>query len=136
MYHLELNDNLFNSIDKLFNLPLSSNPRQQAPPLNFIERDEEYVATLEVPGYLKEDISLSVESSKLLITGKKSSEREIIRDKDKVLIRESSSTNFSRMVPIPRSVSDDLISASLDDGILTITMPKSPGSINRSIDIK
>jgi HSP20 family protein len=100
------------------------------PRTNVQETDSAYVLTLEMPGLRKEDIDVNFEDDTLIVKGERSEETE---DKG-VVRREFRSTRFERSFAV-KGTDRDQIKAKMEDGILTITLPKTPEKVGRKIDV-
>lgn len=107
-----------------------------SPKLDMIEQENQYLVELEVPGLTKDDIEIQMEQGNLIVTGTRKSQREIENTSDKYYRKESYTGTFTRSVPIPLNANDDAITANVNNGILTITLPKSPGSLRRQIEVE
>lgn len=129
---------LFNSFfnDSFFKNALDMPRETWTPRIDFLEQEDQYVVEVEAPGIRKDDITISLEEGQLVISGTKSSQREIKHDTDRYYRRESYSGTFSRAIRLPQSVNEDQISATMQNGVLVVTLPKSPGSITRQIEIE
>ncbi|WP_255169926.1 Hsp20/alpha crystallin family protein [Natrononativus amylolyticus] len=103
--------------------------------LDVAEYDEEFVVTVDVPGYEKEDIEVRLSGETLHVAGER--ERETDEEADTYLRRERTARSFSRRVRLPDPVDAEDVSASVDNGVLTVTLAKlEPASASRSIDIE
>ncbi|EJD52263.1 small heat shock protein [Auricularia subglabra TFB-10046 SS5] len=80
-------------------------------------------ATFELPGLKKEDIAIDVHNGRLTVSGEVKSSTE--ENKDGFVVRERRSGRFSRVLQLPQDAKPDSVSASLNDGVLTVTFPKS-----------
>ena len=80
-----------------------------------------YVIEAELPGFKKEDITVSVEEDVLTVTATRKEEKS--DKKDGYLRRERSYGSFSRSFDVSQ-VEADRITGSLEDGILTLQLPK------------
>jgi HSP20 family protein len=89
------------------------------------EDKDNYYATFEVPGVKKEDVKLELNDRLLTVT---------VARKEKSGDTESSYTS-ARSISVPDSVKSDAIVAKLEDGILTVTLPKSEERKPRNIDV-
>lgn len=100
------------------------------------EDDKEYTVKVDVPGMDKDDIHLAYSDGLLTISGHRSTFKDD-SDKKKNLVRqERSEGSVSRSFSLP-NVDKKNISAKLDDGVLTITLPKaSPVEDEDSITIE
>ncbi|EDR00528.1 uncharacterized protein LACBIDRAFT_192054 [Laccaria bicolor S238N-H82] len=79
-------------------------------------------ATFELPGLKKEDIHLEIQNGRLSV----SADSKISKDYEEggYAVRERRYGKFSRTLQLPQGVKDDGIKASMDNGLLTITFPK------------
>lgn len=87
------------------------------------DRDEELVLTAELPGFDKEDIDVRVTDRTLRLEaeyegGTEEADGEYVR-------RERRRASVTRSIPLPEAVETDDISATYNNGILTVQMPKS-----------
>lgn len=100
------------------------------------EDDKEYTVKVDVPGMNRDDIHLAYSDGILTISGHRSTFKDD-SDKKKSLVRqERSEGSVSRSFSLP-NVDKKNISAKLDNGVLTITLPKaSPVEDEDSITIE
>lgn len=100
------------------------------------EDDKEYTVKVDVPGMNRDDIHLAYSDGILTISGHRSTFKND-SDKKKNLVRqERSEGSVSRSFSLP-NVDKKNISAKLDNGVLTITLPKtSPVEDEDSITIE
>lgn len=104
------------------------------PPIEIVEEPEAFVAKVDLPGFSKDDIKVTVEENILRITGQRKSEKDI---KDKNVIKsERYYGEFSRAITLPGAVDTSKIRAEYKQGVLTLTMPKKETAKARTIDIK
>jgi len=105
-----------------------------APAVDIAEQENEYVVKVELPGVAKDEVKISVESNILTIKGEKKQEKE---EKNKNFHRvERSYGSFQRSFTLPSTVKNDKIDAVFNNGILTITMPKSEEAKPKQIEVK
>ncbi len=104
------------------------------PAIDIIDRGKELVVKADMPGVGKEDIDISLHDDTLTITGEVKAEKETKEDNYYHMERRSSS--FSRSVSVPFKVEADKISASLKNGVLTVTLPKSEAAETRKIKVE
>jgi HSP20 family protein len=103
--------------------------------LDLAEHDDEFVVTVDVPGYDSDGLTSTLSGETLLISGER--EREATADEDDSYIRrEREMQSFSRQVQLPEPVDADGVEATVNNGVLTIALPKlEPSEEARSIDI-
>ncbi|KAJ3521429.1 hypothetical protein NMY22_g12327 [Coprinellus aureogranulatus] len=79
-------------------------------------------ATFEFPGLKKEDVNIEVHDGRLTVSAesKVSSEHK----EEGYAVRERRYGKFSRTLQLPQGVKEEEIKASLENGILTVTFPK------------
>ncbi|KAI0759339.1 HSP20-like chaperone [Irpex lacteus] len=80
-------------------------------------------ATFELPGLKKEDVNIDVHNNVLSISGESKISSD--RDENGYAVRERRYGKFSRSIPLPEGVKSEEIKAGLENGVLTVTFPKS-----------
>ena len=96
-----------------------------APAINVIEDDKDYKVEVAAPGMKKEDFNVNVtDDNYLVLTMEKKNETKDEDKKRKYLRREFSYHKFEQSLALPEDVNKDEIKASVNDGILTIEIPK------------
>lgn len=94
-----------------------------APAVNVIENETDYKIEVAAPGMTKEDFNIHLaDDNQLVITMEKKNESK--NDNSKYLRREFSYSKFQQALVLPEDVEKDHISASVNDGVLTIDLPK------------
>ena len=113
-----------------------------APAINVIENEKDYKVELAAPGMTKEDFNIQLgNEGELTITMEKKSDtkEEPKNENKKYLRREFSYTKFQQSFVLPDDVDKAKISASVNDGVLTIDLPKQPieekANASRAIEI-
>jgi HSP20 family protein len=101
--------------------PLRSSLIGDALKIDLQDNEKDYVVEAEVPGIPKDNIHLSLEDGRLHISV---SQEEVKEEKDKHYVhRERRYSSMARNIYLADAASEG-IKAKLDDGILTITVPK------------
>ena len=85
------------------------------------EKDGNYVLSAELPGFKKEDISIDLDKDCLTISAERKSEQN--EDDGSFVRRERYYGAYSRSFNV-RGIDTDAITASYNDGVLSLTMPK------------
>jgi HSP20 family protein len=105
-----------------------------APSMDISETKDSLVAKVEVPGMEQKDIQISLQENLLTIKGEKKQEKE---EKDERYHRvERSYGTFMRSVRLPVGVDASKVTATFKNGLLTVTLPKTPASKGTMIPIK
>lgn len=102
------------------------------PKVNIVYNDEAYVLRFAVPGYKKEQFSVTNHNNELLVKASVESNT----DDSKYQRREFEVLGFERRFKMADDVEHELIVASYSDGILTVTLPKKAQQVPREIDVK
>lgn len=108
--------------------------RTVSPALDVVERNDEFVVTCDLPGVELSDLDISVSDNVLTIKGEKRSEKS---DKGrKVYRKETWEGGFQRTLSMPKSIDSARTSATLKNGILTISLPKREEVKPRQISVR
>jgi HSP20 family protein len=100
------------------------------PRTNIAEADDAFVFTMEMPGMDKQDVSVNIEGDTLIVRAEKSEQQE-----EKGLIRrEYRSTKFERSFNV-NGINRESVKAKMENGILTVTLPKAADKVGKKIDI-
>lgn len=79
-------------------------------------------ATFELPGLKSEDVDIEVQQNRLTVSGEFN--RGESREKSGYAVRERRHGKFSRTIQLPTGVKPEEVKAKMDDGLLTVTFPK------------
>jgi HSP20 family protein len=105
-----------------------------APTVDVSENETVVIVRAELPGIVPHDLDISVTGDRLTIAGEK---KETVEKKDQdVYQRESRFGSFSRTISLPASVDQQQMSAEYTNGVLTVTLKKSPSATAKKIPIK
>lgn len=115
-------------IDTLFNTTLAdamgTDFTVSSPSVNIVEHDAQYVMQLAAPGLEKSDFSLNIENDYLVISAEKKTEKEETGKGGKFTRREFNFSSFKRSFQLDDNINREGISASYENGVLSITLPK------------
>lgn len=103
------------------------------PALDLSETPDAYIVELAVPGMKAEDLNVTIENGVLSISGEvKKSAEEHERNYHRIERRYG---RFSRSITLPSTVRGDAIEARLENGVLTLRVPKAEEVKPRKIHI-
>ena len=96
-----------------------------APAINVLETEKEYKVELAAPGMTKDDFNVRIdEDNNLVISMEKKTENKEEKKEGRYLRREFSYSKFQQTLILPDDVDKDKIDAKVNDGVLTIELPK------------
>ena len=139
MLTLMKNNDWFPTVfDDFFNNGFMPRANSTAPAVNVKESDKEYTMELAAPGIKKEYCRVGINDEGFLTVAIENKQEHKHEDKNHhYLRREFSYSNYEQNYTLPDDVEKDNISAKVEDGILTITMPKTAPKekVTKSIEI-
>jgi HSP20 family protein len=101
-------------------------------PVDVIVRDDDYTLSAFLPGVNADNLNIEIIDDTVTIEG----EIDIQRDEnDHYLLAERPSGKFRRVITLPDAVDADKTDAELQNGVLTLTIPKSELARPRKIKI-
>ena len=86
------------------------------------ELDDKYKIEMDIPGYKKEDITIKLDCGKLVVSAQKDTAEDT--STKKYICKERASSFIERSFNLWTSVDETKISASMEDGVLSIELPK------------
>lgn len=102
--------------------------------IDVFQTPETIVVKSTIAGVKPSDIDISINNDMLTIRGKRDLEETI--QEDNYLYRECYWGSFSRSIILPVEVEADKIDAVLENGVLTVTLPKAKNAKQISIKVK
>ncbi len=107
-----------------------------SPAIDMYQTDNDVVVKAALPGVKADEVQINVSGDVLTIRGEtKHDEEETLKDKS-WHIREHRWGAFERSIMLPTNVKSEKAKADFDNGILTITLPKSEEVKPKTITIK
>ncbi|KAI0326821.1 HSP20-like chaperone [Cubamyces sp. BRFM 1775] len=98
--------------------------RPMRPRMDLHEDQEKNLVTasFELPGLTKENVQIDVKDNVLTVSGESTLSTE--RDEKGYSVRERRYGKFSRSLPLPQGIKPEEIKASMNNGVLTVTFPR------------
>ncbi len=104
------------------------------PALDIYQTSNEVVLKAALPGLKPEDVSIDITGDILTIKGESKAEQEI--KKEDYLHQEQTYGAFSRSIALPGGLQSDKAEATVEDGVLTLTIPKAEEVKPKAIKVK
>ena len=127
---MSLFDDFFDSM-----LGAWDNYSSRVPAVDVEETPSEFIIKVEMPGFSENDVKITVDKHVLHISGEVN-EEDKEKEGKKYLIRERRHESFDRSFSLPDGLDESKISAGFENGILTVTLPKTPEEQPRKIEVK
>jgi HSP20 family protein len=107
-----------------------------APTLDVAETKEAMVVTAEMPGVDPKEIAITLTGDLLTLKGEKGKEVTEGGKEDRYLRVERSYGAFLRSVRLPMAVDGSKVTATFKNGVLVVTLPKTPAAKGTTIPVK
>lgn len=106
-----------------------------SPRLNVTETEKTFQVQAEMPGVKKEDVKVAIDKQRVTIEAETKHEEEK-REGENLVYAERTARKFMRSFMLPTEVDDAGADARLEDGILTLTLPKKQASAAKRLTIQ
>jgi HSP20 family protein len=127
-------DQFFDDPFTLLSIPSMRSVSDFMPRIDVSETDAAMQVTAELPGMEEKDIQISLENDALVISGEKKSD---VEEKGKSYHRvERTYGSFQRVIPLVGDVQEDKVEASFKNGVLHVTLPKTPAAAKQTHKIQ
>ena len=127
----QLNERMRRMLEQTFG-GLLDEPAGWIPAVDVEETEDAYVLEAELPGVKREDVNIEVSGNEIAITGEIKQ-----REREGVLRRRTRRVGqFEFRVSLPGEVNPEGVDAKLNDGVLTVRVPKAERAQRRRIEVK
>lgn len=119
----------------LFEEAFGASPARRgwAPAADLWEAEDAFRLEMELPGFDRDDVELAVNDGTLTVRGRRPA-GEAAEDAT-YLMRERADQQFSRSFRLPASVDAEAVDATLRNGVLHVTLPKTAEARPRKIEV-
>ena len=124
----------FYSGERLLPVPGEKMPALRTAVADVQETDENVIATVELPGMKKENITLTVTENMLEVKAETKEEEK--EEKEGYKSWRSRYRGFYRRLPLPSAVDSESAKATYRNGVLEVTMPKVEKKKKKEISIE
>jgi HSP20 family protein len=104
------------------------------PQLDITESDQHVTVQVELPGVDPQDVQIELRGNALALSGEKRDVHDETRGGQQYSERRYG--RFSRTIPLPSGIDPDQVDAAYKDGVLTITLAKSPAAQPQQIPVR
>jgi len=130
-------DEMLDRFERVFGMPMRRalvETRGWGPLVEMVDKEDEILLKVELPGVKKGDIRVSVTGDVLTLEGERKQEAEV-KEEDYYCC-ERSYGKFYREITLPAGINREKISSEYKDGVLEIHMPKAEEAKPKEIEIK
>jgi HSP20 family protein len=107
--------------------------RRWIPAMDLIETGEHFVLKADLPGISENDVNIEVENNVLTVSGERKTEHE---EKHEGYYRLERATGaFARSLTLPEGIDAEAVSATFDNGVLEVRIPKPAQAQPRKVQI-
>jgi HSP20 family protein len=129
---------IFDDLDSIINSTIVSSPKNnranRITGVSMKDTDEQVQVNVELPGVAKEDVKVNVNDGLLTISAER--KQPELKDQEQWIRNEISYGTFERSITLPYSVDVEKVSASHENGILRIVLPKHENAKPKQIQIR
>ncbi len=121
-------------MDKMFSrVPFFGTTEFQFPLVNLYDARDVLYVVAEIPGVPKENIEINYQDGALTIAGKREFKKY---GQSELLRQEQPEGDFEKIIRIPMSIKSNEIKAKFEDGMLTVSLPKTEEAKPRQIAVE
>jgi HSP20 family protein len=128
-------DRMFNRfLGEPFAFSRRDNGMKWMPAVDVIDRPDEVIVKVEVPGIAAKDVDVSISGNWLTLSGHKEETKE--EKSDDYSVSERRFGSFRRLLELPEGVDAEKITAEQTNGVLTVKVPKSKKVMPKHVPVK
>jgi len=109
----------------------NNNVQYLVPAVDIVETRDAYILESDMPGVTKDDVEILLEANELTIVGRRSEQPTEAH----YIYRESKPAQFRRVFELDPAIDVNKIDARVEQGVLTLTLPKSERVKPRKITV-
>jgi HSP20 family protein len=129
-------DGLFRDFARSFGGPQNGAGALVAPRMEVAETDKNIEVSVELPGFERKDVDISLDGNVLAIRAERKVEQEQEQKDKKVHMTERSYGVFYRVLELPMAVDPSTVQATMSNGVLKIAIPKPERTETKKIEVK
>lgn len=105
------------------------------PRMDVIDRGDRFELLFDLPGVTKQEIQVSIEGARVSLSAQSKTTREF-KDGERLLHAERATACYARSVELPAEVTEEGASASFDNGVLRLDLPKRAALVSKRLTIQ
>ena|SRR5450432_3822579 len=121
------------ALERLFDENWRGSADASALALDVHESDTAYVVSATLPGVNADAVNISLHDGVLTISGEIP---QVTQENSRALVLERAYGKFQRSIRLPLPVNANAIEATIENGVLALTLPKTPEAQPRVIPVK
>ncbi|MCD8040495.1 MAG: Hsp20/alpha crystallin family protein [Clostridia bacterium] len=134
-YHGPFHDPFFDDLDDFFKPMFFNEPSRMRTDIK--ETKDGYQLAVELPGYDKKDIHVTLEDGYLTVSAQKSDKQEPDRENGEKYVLKECNVSCRRSYYVGEDIEQDKIKAKYENGVLCLTLPKEEPKIHgKNIEIE
>ncbi len=112
------------TFDRFFGPPAAEETQAlRSPALDVVEAERQYTVKLDMPGVTQEDVKVSIDGRQVTVQAETQRTDEK-KEGDRVVYRERAMSSYARTFTLPTEIDPVESGAKLENGVLTLTLPK------------
>jgi HSP20 family protein len=104
------------------------------PAMDLYQTKDAVVAKVALPGVKESDVEVNITADGLTVRGERKSEDKV--EKEDYFYQEHRYGSFARYIALPQGLQTDKAEAEFEDGVLTVTVPKSGEVKPKTVAVK
>jgi len=104
------------------------------PSCELAEENNHYVMKFDLPGILKDQVKVEVNNDQITVTAERKEEKK--QEDKKTFVSEISYGSYMRSFSLPGPVDEKQVDAKFDNGVLTVTVPKTENSSSKRVPVQ
>lgn len=125
---------MFRTLSSLPTYAPSMSARPFVPDFEFKENKDRFSIKADVPGLAEKDLDISISGNRITVTGTRQDEKRT--ESDQYYTSEINYGAFTRTYAMPDGADMDRVEAELNQGVLTISVPKTAAAQTRKVTLK
>ncbi len=119
--------------DQAFDTIMTAEKTPWTPAIELQETAESYILKAILPGLDTETLNIEVSKKAIALSGQ--TQRPELGEGEKYRYSEFPTGEFRRVITLPEVIAHTDVKANYADGIVTVTLPKAPETVNRVVKV-